>query len=48
MSKAHPPDLQALVRLLRRLSLITPQAWAAHDRAVEEYRALMRNGELNK
>jgi hypothetical protein len=44
----HPPDLQELVRRFGGYHLIPPAAWAEHDRAVEEYRTLMRNGELNK
>lgn len=44
-----PPDLQELVTLHGGYHRITPAAWAQHDHAVEEYRALMRAGlvELN-
>jgi len=40
------PDLQDLVARYGGYHLITPVAWAEHDRAVEEYNCLMRAGLL--
>jgi hypothetical protein len=41
-AKARPPDLQTLVARFGGYDKIPPEAWAEHDRAMDEYHIMRR------